>query len=193
MAVARTSKGKEAVAIFAPDLASFIESVSAVERCSALAVSNALLLKAAQHWGQEITHQPMKINPDVIAASLDALHERYQSLEEKFDITDGSNIKDIYVMACKWEMVATQVVMVTIAASLSRDYAITARQAWGLLAKSRHVAAEAVLGLVQYGKTYQDSPIPLLPGKHPTQQYLYALATNLPPMFRSSAKKAAKK
>lgn len=192
MAKLRTSKGQDALAVIAPELIAFIGSVSAVERCSALAVSNALLLKAASHWGREISHQPMKIQPDTIATVLDALHDQYTRLEGAFDNTDGSNQKDIYVMACKWEMVATQVVMVTVGASLSRDYANVARQAWGLLAKSRHVAQDAVNTLFEYGKVYQDSPVPLLPGKQPTKSYLFALATNLPPMF-SANKKAKQK
>lgn len=188
MAKTRIGMGQEALAVIAPELINFIRSVSAIERCSALAVSNALLLKSASHWGREITHQPMKIKPEKITAVLDALHDQYVRLEAAFDNTDGSNMHDIYVMACKWEMVATQVVMVTVGASLSREYANVANQAWKHLAKSRHVAQLAVNSLLEYGKFYKDSPVPLLPGKQPTKHYLFALATNLPPMFSVTKK-----
>lgn len=192
MAALRTSKGQAALNAFAPELVTFIGSVSAVERCSALVVANALLLKAASVWGKEISHQPMKIRRETIAVALDALYDRYSQLEGTFDMTDGSSAKDVYVMACRWEMMATQVVMTTIGASLARENAMMASQAWKLLGKSRHAAHDAVKALVQYGKTYDDSPIPLTQGRSATPSYLHALATNLPPMFAQRNKVPSK-
>lgn len=183
MARIRKSKGEDALAVIVPNLISLVQSVSVIERCSALAVANALLLKAASHWGREITHQPMKIGKGTAQVLLDVLYEQYVKLEAAFDSTDGSSVDDVYVMACKWEMVATQVVMVTIGASLSREYANAARQVWILLGKSRVASKEAVKALMEYNSVYQVSPVPLPLGREVNRGYLMSLATSLPPIF----------
>lgn len=177
-------KAEAALAAISPGVLALIGSATPTERAAALAVANAMLLSGAAQWGRAFSHEPMKISREAACDALCVLADHHLKLEGAAGSVVGRPPSDPQVSACKWELVATQVVMVTTGASFGRQYADVARKAWQALSAARRNAPEAVRALMEYARAYSIDPVPPVNGKNADRDYLSALASSLPPMFR---------
>lgn len=178
-------KAEAALAAISPGVLSLISSASPLERAAALAVANAMLIAGTAQWGREFAHAPMKLEKETACDALSVLADHHAKLEISAAALSGRPASDPQISACKWELVATQVVMVTAGASMGREYADIAREAWRALGVARRHSEEAVKALLHYGKAYSLDPVPLPKGKKADRAHLTTLASSLPPMFRT--------
>lgn len=169
-------------------LRSLLVSLSPAEKAAAIAVANAMLLRGASAWGNSVTHSPKDIPLKTLSDALDVLFSRYNDITAKMDNLGEFEVGDPYVSACKWELAAVQLVILTISVRLSKTYSSAALSSWKQLWKYRRFAPDAVNLMVRYAETYGVPPLPLPDGKKINKSYLMALSSTLPPMFRKSVK-----
>lgn len=160
------------------------------ERSAALAVANAMILAGAETWGRNFSHQPMKITQQVAIEAIKHLSDHHKSIEASASDLRGRPPGDLFVSACRWELIATKLVIITAGASLRRSYASAASRGWKDISHSRQHASDGVRLLESYAREYGVTPIPTFKGKEVNRALLMSLATVLPPMFR--AKKTTK-
>ena len=176
-------KAEAALSAIAGGIESLVASASPIERAAAVAVANAMLIAGSKQWGREFSHAPMKLPRETAIDALSVLADHHAKLEISAAALAGRAPADPQISCCKWEIVATQVVMVTAGASLGRDYAQAARSAWASLSAARRHAEDAVKAMLYHSKAYGIPPIPPC-GRKPDRAGIMALATSLPPMFR---------
>lgn len=180
-------KALAALAAVSPGVEALILTTGPAERAAALAVANAMLLAGASQWGRAFSHAPMKLDRETACDALSVLADRHAKLEMAASELSGRPPADPQISACRWEVAATQAVMVTAGASLGREHAVSARKAWTALALGRRHADEGVKALLLHAKAYSAPPVPEVGGKKADRAYLISLASSLPPMFRSKA------
>lgn len=163
----------------------FVTGLSQTERACALAWANAALLAGVGPYGRSFAYTPMKMDREkAVKAVLDFAAYRAQ-IEQAADKVQGRPAHDPAVSAYKWEMMATLVVMVTAGACFHEGARNAARAAWKMLGASRPFAKDAVRVMTIYAKAYDVECIPKVPNKKSDKSFVLALASNLPPMFRS--------
>lgn len=178
-------KALAALAAISPGVESLILATTPAERAAALAVANAMLLAGAAQWGRHFSHSPMKLGKETACDAVAVLADRHSKLEMAAADLAGRPPSDPQISACRWELAATQAVMVTAGACLAREHASAARKAWAALGAGRRHADEGVRALLLHAKAYSAPPVPEVHGRKPDRAYLTSLASNLPPMFRS--------
>lgn len=178
-------KAVAALEAIAPGAVATVTSATPVERAAALAVANAMLIAGMSQWGREFAHAPMKLPREAAVDALCVLADHHAKLEQSAEDLSGRPAADPQISACRWELAATQVVMVTTGAGLGRQYASAARECWKVLGASRRHADGAVKAMLRYAKAYSVDPVPAAGGRRPDRARLLSLASALPPMFRS--------
>lgn len=169
----------------AGDVMNFASQLSSLERSATLAWSNAALLAGIAKYGRAFAYAPMRMKRErAVDAVLDFAAYRMQVETVLRDISDRP-AHDPATSAFKWEMLGSSVAMLTAGASFHSGARQAAREAWKLLGTARPYAREAVRVMSIYGKTYGVEVVPRIPGKTDDKPFLLALASTLPPMFRS--------
>jgi len=181
-------KAEAALEAIAPGVVATVSSTTPVERAAALAVANAMLIAGTAQWGREFAHAPMKLPREAAVDALCVLADRHAKLEESIAALSGRPVADPQISACRWEVAATQVVIVTAGASLGKQYAEAARECWKILGAARRHADEATKAMLRYAKAYSVDPVPAIRGRKPDREHLFSLASALPPMFRTRKK-----
>jgi len=182
------NRQKDAIEILDGILPSILPQISAVpagERAAALAVANAMLLAGAEKWGRNLSHSPMKLSPAAASEAVTSLAAHHRSIENAISEAGIRPADDPYPAACRWELIATKLVMVTAGARMGRSYAEAAGAAWRKISSARRAAEDGVRLLQEYAQAYSVSPVPLFGNRKPDRQLLLSLASSLPPMFRS--------
>lgn len=183
-------KAETALKAIAPTAVATVSSATPVERAAALAVANAMLIAGEAQWGREFAYAPMKLPREAAIDALCVLADHHAKLEQAISVLPGRPAADPQTAACRWEIAATQAVMVTAGASLGSQYASAARECWKILGASRRHADEAVNMMLRYAKAYSVDPVPAIRGRRPDREHLASLASVLPPMFRHRKAKA---
>jgi hypothetical protein len=166
-----------------------IASNTPVRRAAALAVANATLIVSARKWGRNVTHAPMKLSPEVAAEAVSAFSDRLDRLSLNAESLQGRPSGDPAVDSFRWDLMATEVLVLTLGASLSANAAREAGKCWKHLWSARRSAEDAAQLMMHFSKAYSTPPIPLSsPGEKVTLKRLVTLASVLPPMYRPKKK-----
>lgn len=176
-------KAEAALSAIVGGLEGVVSSASPVERAAAVAVANAMLIAGSKQWGREFSHAPMKLSREIASDAVSVLADHHAKLEMAASALSGRAASDPQISCCRWEIVATQVVMITAGASFGKLYADAARSAWRTLSSARIHADEAVAAMLYHSKAYSTPPVPAC-GRKTDRDGLLALASTLPPMFR---------
>lgn len=177
----------------ADNLQGIISGLSSIDRVAAFTYANALLLVCASTWGDEVTSAPEKLKRNVANETISSLLVSYARIEESFRETNGASASDPFVMACRWEMVSTQLVMITMAVSFDPKYAKISRECWKELWASQRSAPQAVDAIMEFSAEYNKVPFYMVEGRTFNRKFVIALATSLPPMFKTKKKATPKK
>lgn len=180
-------KALAALAAISPGAEAAILATTPPERAAALAVANAMLLAGATQWGRAFSHAPMRLGRETACDAVCVLADRHATLEIAAGDLSGRPPSDPQISACRWEIAATQAVIVTAGASLGREHAAAAKKVWAALGMARRHADEGVKALLQHARAYSAPPIPETTGRKADKAYLTALASSMPPMFRPKA------
>lgn len=164
-----------------------------VRRAAALAVANATLIVSAKKWGKNVSHAPMKLTPEISAEAVSAFSDRLDRLSLNAESLQGRPAGDPAVDSFKWDLMATEVLILTLGASLSSEAAKEAGKCWKSLWAARRRAEDAARLMMHFSKSYSTTPIPLAsPSEKVSLERLISLASVLPPMYRPK-KKAGRK
>lgn len=185
-------KAVESLEAVAAGVVDRLAAATPVRRAAALAVANATLIASAPKWGKEVTHAPMKMSPKVAAEAVSAFANSREKLIHNSEELNGRPATDPAVDAFQWDLMAHEVLIVTLGASLNPAAASAAGKCWKRLYASRRHAENAARLMMHFSKSYSTSPIPMASKKEKlTEKKLISLASVLPPMYRP--KKAKRK
>lgn len=168
------------------NISDFVKQLTPTERACALAWANASLLAAKAEYGREIAHAPMRMKPETAVKAVMDFGSYRRQIEDAVEGVDKRAAHDPAISAFKWELLGSQAVMVTAGAVLTKDARTAAKAIWQILGQSIPYAREAVRLMTIYGKTYDVEVIPPIPNKKGDKDFLLALASSLPPMFRAN-------
>ena len=169
----------------AENIMDFVQQLTPTERAAALAWANAALLAGRAEYGRELAHAPTRLKSELAVKAVMDFGAYRRQIEDTVDTVNARPAHDPAVSAYKWELLGSQVVMVTAGAALTKQSRTAAREIWAVLGKATPYAREAVRAMMIYGKTYDVEVIPPVPNKKGDKAFLLALASSLPPMFRA--------
>jgi len=185
-AFVKERKAEDILANASSSILGFMQQLTPVERAAALAWANASLLAGRTEYGREFAHAPTKLRPEMAVKAIMDFGAYRRQIEDAVGSVDTRPSHDPAVSAFRWELLGSQTVIVTAGAALTKDARQSARAVWAALEKSIPFAREAVRAMVIYGKTYDVEVIPPVGNKKGDKDFLLALASSLPPMFRAS-------
>lgn len=173
----------------ASNILDFVSELSATERAAALAWSNAALLAGVHEYGKAFAYTPMKIERKIAIKAVNDFGHFREQIEGAATKVHNRGAHDPAVSAYKWELLGSQVVILTAGASLHKDARDAARAIWRILETSKPHARQAVQAMSLYSKAYDVDAIPQIPRKEINKSLLLSLASTLPPMFRQKKNK----
>lgn len=181
-------KAVNALAALVSTTPASVTSATPVERAAALILSNVLLVVGSRTWGREVLHAPNRLPRQVAVDAVCVMADEHARLETAAAALDGRSINDPAVRALRWEVMANEVVTITIGVSLVEKGQASVRECWKALWGSNRSRDEALKVMAQYAKAYSIEPTPRIGGKRPSEDYLRKLGSALPPMFRPKQK-----
>lgn len=161
-----------------------LASCSGVERCAAKGVANAYLLAGAADYGSEFAHAPMKLRPETVYDAVCGLADQHRQKLDASDALSGRPAIDPVFSAWKWEMLALELVIVTVGCSIHGDARICAGKTWDALKKVGMHVDEAVGAMQNYGRIYSIDPVPSVGRRKIDRAWLVSLTSHMPPMYR---------
>lgn len=181
-------KASSAVEALIPSISSSIGASAPPERAAALILSNALLLVGARAWGREILVSPDRMDRETIVEAVCVMTDEHARLEDAATTLNGRAITDPALAAFRWEVMANEIVTLTIGMGLHPSARSVVYACWKSLWASRRFGDEAVKAMTYYAKSYSVEPTPRINGKRPDVAMLRRLSGTLPPMFRKKSK-----
>jgi len=192
-AIVRERKAVAALEALASSTPSAVSDASPVERAAALVLCNLLLIICSKDWGRAVLEAPGRIDRRIAADAVLLMAERRSVLAASATQLDGRRADDPSVSAFRWEMLANEIVTLTLGSGLSPAAGKAMAACWKSLWTSRRACDDAVRAMARYAKAYTVEPTPRIDGKRPSEEYLRRLGGTLPPMFRPKAGKGAAK
>lgn len=161
-----------------------VASASPAERAAALILCNIILILGAKEWGRAALEAPSRLDKGLSSDLVCLMAERRVALVAAASQLDGRYRDDPAVSAYRWELLANEIVTLTVGSGLSPAAAKAMVTCWKSLWVSRRACDEAIKSMSRYAKAYTVEPTPRIDGKRPSEEYLRRLGSTLPPMFR---------
>jgi hypothetical protein len=177
-------KAEAILDVTSSNILEFVQQLSPMERSAALAWANAALLAGVEEYGRAIAYAPMRLAPETCLKAVTDFATYHKQVEESSGAANDRPANDPAVSAFKWEMLASQAVIVTAGAKIHLGARAAARQIWPILGKATPYAQEAAAVMMAYARTYEVEPVPPVPRKKSDKALLLGLASVLPPMYR---------
>jgi len=181
-------KASSAVSDLISSVPSQIKSATPVERAAALILSNILLLVGSKAWGRGVLFAPAKIGREIIVDAVCVMADEHARLEASASSLNGRPVTDPALAAFRWEVMANEVVTLTLGMGLDPNARDVAVSSWKSLWAARRFSEEAVKAMAHYAKAYSVEPTPKIDGKRPDVATLRRFGQTLPPMFRPKKK-----
>jgi hypothetical protein len=157
-----------------------------------LVVGNVLLLAGSKAWGRAVLDAPASLEKGHATDAVCHLVDQHARLVAVVPTLDGRPSSDPVVLAHRWELLANEVVTLTLGASLLPQAYPAAVSCWRSIWLARREGPEAVRAMLAYAKAYSVDCVPLVDGKAASPDLLLKLSATLPPMFRPKAAGKAK-
>lgn len=161
-----------------------LSSCSGVERCAAKGVANAFLLAGASDYGKDFAHAPMRLRPETVYDAVANLSDQHRQKLDAADALSGRPAVDPVFAAWKWEMLALELVIVTVGCSIHGDARQAAGTTWNALKKVGLHVDEAVRAMQNYARIYSIDPVPAVGSRKIDRAWLVSLTSHMPPMYR---------
>jgi hypothetical protein len=184
-------KASSAVSALIPSVPALIKSSTPVERSAALILSNILLLVGSKVWGRDVLISPAKLNSETAVEALCVMADEHARLEATASALNGRPISDPALSAFRWEVMANEIVTLTLAQGFDPETRPVVYGSWKSLWAARRFTDDAVKAMAYYAKSYSVEPTPRIDGKRPDVATLRRFGNSLPPMFRTKKKVAA--
>jgi|HigsolmetaGSP11D_1036233.scaffolds.fasta_scaffold00961_10 hypothetical protein len=155
-------------------------------RAAALILSNSLLLEGSRIWGRAVVEAPRRMDRLTAIDAVCVMADQRLKLDAAAEAIDGRPTSDPAVFAFRWEIIANEVVTLTVGASLSPEAAQAMLRCWKSLWDARRFCDEALRLIAHYEKSYSAEATPRINGRKPSRELLSRLGSTLPPMFRTS-------
>lgn len=165
-----------------------IKAATTVERAAALILANVLLLVGSKAWGRGVLLAPTKMDREIIVDAVCIMVDEHARLEASASSLNGRPVSDPALSAFRWEVVANEVVTLTLGMGLDPNARSVVYASWKSLWSARRFSDEAVKAMAYYAKSYSVEPTPKIDGKRPDVVMLRRLGQTLPPMFRPKKK-----
>jgi hypothetical protein len=183
-------KAQATLDLVAQRLPRTLSSASGVERCAAKGVANAYLLAGVGDYGHDFAHAPLQLAAETVYDAVANLGDRHRQKVDASESLSGRPAHDPVFSAWKWEMLALELVIVTVGCSIHGDSRVAASKTWDALkAKAIGMHVDAAVNAMQiYAKTYSIDPVPRVGNRKIDRQWLVSLTSHMPPMYRKARK-----
>jgi len=177
-------KAENVVGTLASSTPEAVDKASSIERAAALVLTNVLMFVGAKSWGRQLIERPAALPRNTAIDAVCLLADEHARLESAADTLDGRPVTDPAIMAYRWELLANEVVTLTVGSGFSADAAQAMRQCWKSLWSARRSCDDAVRAMMFYAKSYSIEPTPRIDGLVPSADFLRKMGRTLPPTFR---------
>jgi hypothetical protein len=184
-------KASAVMAALVPSVPTLIRTATPTERAAALVLSNVLLIVGSRAWGRSLLISPAKMERDVVVEALCIMADEHARLEGTAAALNGRAISDPALSAFRWELMANEIVTLTIGMGLDPSVRPIVYGSWKSLWAARRFGEDAIKAMAYYAKSYSVEPTPKIDGKRPDVAMLRRLGQTLPPMFRNKKKASA--
>lgn len=165
-----------------------LSSSSGIERCAAKGVANAYLLAGVADYGHDFAHAPMRLGAETVYDAVANLGDHHRQKLDASESLSGRPAHDPAFSAWKWEMLAMELVIVTVGCSIHGDSRVAASKTWAAMKTLGMHVDEAVKAMQLYAKTYSIDPVPRVGNRKVDRQWLVSLTSHMPPMYRKARK-----
>lgn len=165
------------------------EKSNPVIKSASMIIININLYNVSRQFGKIIIENPVKIPQEI---SLDLTYDlllRQERLEEDFKKYNGRSNKDPIISSNKWDLLANEVLILTLGSGYDNDLWPFARSCWKSLWQSRKYNEQAVDKLIEFGKSYSVEPVPKIGKKVVTKEQMLKFSKTLPPVFKNKSSK----